>query len=220
MFDYIIKDWSLAVSDKLPECLEDAINEEELTGFLQKLNIEYEKPKLKTSIVVFPYDGELYVYDNIVKLAKQWIYEIDVDKYVYQDYNEDFWRFAIDETVVYHGTTPENLNNIWAKGKLEKKYKTRGISNRHVGPCVFCSCEKDSAEQYVVVIEVLVGRMKCDGWMPEISIEPAVQEYEARESIASLIGLDDFSQDLESGIYPDTVIFHEDIPIKYLRLSS
>ena len=60
--------------------------------------------------------------------------------------------------------------------------------------------------------------MKQDGYMPVVTQEEPIEEYEAYMLLASKLGIEDYHRDLESGIEEDTIVIHGAIPPKYLSV--
>jgi len=140
------------------------------------------------------------------------------DYYPEQDFNEEFWRGVYPGYKVYHGTTEENLPDIQQHG-LEPRDKTRGISNRSTGSGVFTSDNVETAQySYDIVLEIDVGQMKQDGYMPVVGMEDPVEESELEGALAHAIGIEDYDAEHEQGLDPGTVIFRDVILPKYLRV--
>jgi hypothetical protein len=96
--------------------------------------------------------------------------------------------------------------------------KTRGMSNRSVGCAVFTSHNYETTEYYYdIVLQIDLGAMKADRYMPDVEREPDVEEAESLSSIAHAIGLEDWEPEVEQGMDYETIIIHGNIPIKYIK---
>lgn len=60
--------------------------------------------------------------------------------------------------------------------------------------------------------------MKANGYMPEVGIEPDIEEGERKQSLAHMVGLEDYSYDFESGMDTETYIVYGNIPPEYLKV--
>jgi hypothetical protein len=217
-------------AEKTRDTLQDLMDES--TGFLavesNLIKFGY-KWKLYTfpsgtRVVVVNIGKDRYVVDDFkepwVREINEWLWRLDeaslMEMFPQEAFNDLFWRSG-GYGKLYHGTTEENLPGILANG-LQVRDQSRGISNRGTGMAVFMSEEYDTAAYYFpVVLEIDVGAMKADGFMPEMERESPVREAELRDAVAHRLGVTDFHQDVESGIDSGTVICRETIPPKYLR---
>ena len=181
----------------------------------------------KERIWVFPLAEKLTVielsfpYPDMLE-AEEWLYRVGGDnawQYVdARDFNGEFWDDAGEGQKAYHGTYEENLNDIMLEG-IAPMDKTRGIENRSTGAAVFTSPTPEAAfEHYPIVLEIDIGRMRMDGYMPNVSKEGPIDESEALGTLAHKIGLDDFYADYEQGLDPETVIFYDTIPKRYIKV--
>ena len=59
--------------------------------------------------------------------------------------------------------------------------------------------------------------MKADGYMPRVSKETPVEDGELESALAWAIGIEDYEPEYESGLDPGTVVFYQEIPIKYVE---
>lgn len=168
-----------------------------------------------------------YVIDDSINMreATRWIWDIDEDyltDYVGndEDSNQTFWDGVGNGTVTYHATRSENIQNIQRVGLLAKN-ESRGISNRGMGDAVFTSYEPEEiTDSYGGnLIEINLGKMKADGYMPEVSMEEPIIFCDLRNAIAHAIGLEDFycETDSSDGLSPNTVAIYGNIPPKYLK---
>ena len=229
------EDRATAIQDlTIEEFIEDHVKSEaDLFQYFKEIGLSLDK------IADFPNARPIYVFTgrdkieygvdefpespDIVK-AHEWVNRIDdmyLEDYVeITDANEEFWRGVGTGYTLYHGTTEENLDNIRQNG-IEPRNQTRGISNRGTGSAVFLSSEPTTAQyHYDVVVEVNVGQMKADNYMPQVGGEEPIEESDQRSSLAWKIGLKDyyFEGDTSDGLDPETVIFYGAIPPKYLRV--
>ena len=216
----------------LEEALEYNVhNYDELVKLLNTYRVSWKQidfPKAD-SIITLEYDGQNYLIDDFnnpeLKDPREWIYGIYdhyLDDYVpTQDFNDIFWNDVGNGSVVYHATSEENKDSILKNG-LSVMDKTRGISNKSTGNAIFCSDNSDDISSYGdIVFEINLGKMKNDGYMPNVSKEEPIETSTQRQALANKIGIDDidFSEEYASeGLYETTVIFYDNIPAKYLRV--
>ena len=170
-----------------------------------------------------------YVIDDLdspsLEKPQEWIDNIQdwsLEEYVnVPDKNEEFWSGVGRGFKVYHGTAEERIDDIMASG-LQPRAETRGLTNRWDTLGVFTSAEYETASYYYdVVLEIDVGAMKADGYMPHIRGEEPLDEAEIRSSIAHAIGYDEYYRSEENnsdGLAEDTIVFEGVIPAKYLRV--
>jgi len=193
---------------------------------LVKYGYDYEKiqfPGPQFLFVVTVKEGKFVVpggRDPWPSEVDDWIWSLtSLDLYDYfPDIEEDFWENVGPGARLYHGTYDERIESIKENG-LEPKEESRGIDNRATGPGIFMSQSAEEAEySYPIVIEIDVGRMKQDGYMPPMEGEEPVVEARMREAMAWRLGLTDFRVEVESGIYESTVICRGKIPPKYLTV--
>lgn len=191
---------------------------------LDHYNVDYDKIDLAgKNYYVFDYGGDRYILDSDGRYeeAQEWISGI-YDPFQYidaRDFNKEFWDEIGEGSVLYHATDPSNLKSILRNG-LQLGDRTRGIANRNTGAAVFTSYSPEAVDVYgAAKIAIYVGKMKADGYMPTVSIEGPIEEYEAYEALAHKLGIE-YSNDIESGIDADTVIFFDNIPAKYIKQLS
>jgi hypothetical protein len=218
--------------DNFEESLEyDVKNYGDLVRVLNAYDINWKKidfPKAD-SIIKLQYNNKEYIIDDIdypsLKDVKQWIYGIydhNLDDYIpSQDFNKLFWEDVTNGSRVYHATSERYKDSILKDG-LKVMDKTRGINNRSTGNAIFTSENPDDIDSYGnVVFEIDLGKMKSDGYTPNVSKEGPIESSEQRNSLAHKVGIDDmdFSSEYDSeGLYPTTIIFYNNIPAKYLRV--
>lgn len=137
-----------------------------------------------------------------------------------KDFNQEFWSGIGQGYVLYHATSNENLQSILKKG-LRAENRTRGLSNRGMGNAVFTSPEPTSIDSYGdTVLEINVGAMKADGYMPSVSREEPFDAEEIKGAIAHRLGMEDWigGEFGSEGLAEDTVAFFGPIPAKYLSV--
>ena len=213
--------------DMLDELIENCSNKTILESTLTRNGFNWQ-------IIVFPVgqiitvnvDNKLYVIDDPdfpeTKDANEWVdelYEHELYIYLPPSEDEDYWNDIQPHTTVYHSTTEENLNDIKLNG-LEPRNETRGISNRGTPSAVFANENSEETESYGnILIEIHVGQMKADNYMPNVSKETPIEEVQVRSTLAYKIGLPYYepSTDYSSeGMSEATIIFYATIPPKYL----
>jgi len=203
---------------------------EKIFAIFNKYKINYSILDFNDSekkIVVIYEDGKpVYVSDFGNTLwfndANSWIW--DQDEYSLTGFypqKDNFWDDVGDGLIVYHGTYEENVENILKKGLMASS-ETRGLTNKDTGDAVFASLSPEGTDSYGnVIIQIDMGAMKRDGYMPEVSGEEPLQEASLREALAWKIGLEDFNayDGMSSdGISEDTVVIFGNIPPKYLSI--
>ena len=162
---------------------------------------------------VSTYDPKDYIWERADRMVE------DVSDKLAAQFSKDF---AESPGVLFHATTEENAESIEKEG-LEPRSETRGLTNRSVGEAVYTTENEDSARSGTygdVVFRIDLEAMKKDGVpLPEAEKEPAAFEYEARESVAYALGVEDFHQDGsgDGADDPETVVLHGSIPAKYLK---
>ena len=211
--------------------VENTSGQMRIIAVLQKYGaINISVPKLKKKVIVFEIGNQQYVIDDLKHPspveAQRWVSDQTWDsrkitQLVYiPDFNKEFWRHPPD--VLYHGTTEELWAEIQQSGHLKISKKTRGLSNRFVPPSIFTSADLGTCQYYYdVQLKIKVFEMKADGFMPPVSQEPDVESCGLQNSLAWAIGIEDYQSDCESGMDEGTVIFYQNIPLKYVeRLPS
>lgn len=129
-----------------------------------------------------------------------------------QRFNDDFWN---SPSPVYHGTP--NVEEVLKTG-IEARSETRGMTNTSVGAAVFTSLEPEETRSYGDTLVVNTEAMKTDGLTPFVFQEPQIVEDEYLSSLYWLLGLEYESESNSDGISPNTVIFNDSIPAKYLSV--
>ena len=221
---------SVQISGDIEEDVENCKDITELQSVLFNYGIkdidEVVFEKVKEKIWTFDYNGKLYLTDlsfpyPSFENAEEWVYNIGENawQYVdYKDFGEDFWENVTEGETLYHGTYEDRIEDIMREG-LSPMDKTRGIENRSTGSAIFTSSSAEVAsEYYPIVLEINIGQMKADRYMPRVSKEGPVDESETLQALAYKIGLEDFYVDYEQGLDPETIIFYGNIPAKYLRI--
>jgi hypothetical protein len=213
----------------------------DLFKFFDRLEIKYKacgKTLQPAWGLVFNHDDEKYVLtfegkvSNIEELrrsenecdspteAKSFVVgadEDDLDRYVGEStISEDFWE---SPSVLYHATSFDNKEDILEDGLIAKN-DARAIINKSVGSAVFTSTNPDAIDAYGgLIFEIDTQAMKANGYTPEIGIEPDIIEGERKQSLAHMVGLEDYNYDYtDIGVDPDTIIVFGDIPSEYLKV--
>jgi GNAT superfamily N-acetyltransferase len=210
--------------------IEESHNHEELIRTLNRHRVSWKEVNLQEySIIIFLFGKKHYVIDDFEypspKEAHDWIWgtsDSNLDSYLTsKDYSSSFWDDVTKGSVVYHATEEENKELILKNGLLPMD-KSRGINNRSTGAAVFCSFNPHEIASYGdTIFEINLGAMKQDGYMPNTSQEIQFEEAEKRNSLAHLLGVDDFYADdglSSDGISGETIIIYGKIPAKYLKV--
>ena len=220
----------IEISGDIEEDISDSKNITELQSILFNYGIrdidEVIFEKTKDKIWTFEYNDKLHLIDLSFPYpsfsnAEEWLYSIGNNAWQYidiKDFNEEFWGDIGQGQFVYHGTREDRIDDVMREG-ISPMNETRGIENRSTGAAVFTSPLPEIASTfYEIVLEIDLGQMKTDGYMPQINKEEPVEEAEALSILANKIGLEDFEAEYESGLDPRTIIFYGNIPAKYLRI--
>lgn len=142
-----------------------------------------------------------------------------------ENFSESFWQYP---QILYHCTTPENVESIQTKG-LSRKSETRGLTNRHTPPAIFTTVELDEVphlQSYygTSVFKINTQLMKQEGYMPEVSKEPEWERAHKLSFVFQKLGKKEEHTyperfvDSSDGVSDYTVIIHGNIPPKYLSL--
>ena len=198
--------------------------EAQLITLFKKCHSDYDKIETPSGIIYqLLIDGESFVVEDFsIQSAEEWVRDKSwsgrTSEYItMRDFNEEFWESA-DGVLVYHGTAEDRLQDILTNG-LEPRDETRGIANRSMGAGVFTSPDAGQADYfYDRVIEINVGAMKADNLILPVSMEGPIEESEAEDALAHMVGLEDYHADVEQGLDPGTVVFYGVIPPNFLRL--
>ena len=215
------------------EEMEDASGEQEVDQIVSKHGFELRMVPFHDAgpvPIVYSNGKPVYVLDDLVypqlKDPQDWIDSIgDLSLHQYvemPDFSESFWSGVYSGEIRYHGTAKDRVKDIMIEG-LTRRAETRGISNRWDSSGIFTSADYyTAAERYDVVLEINVGAMKADGYMPQVRGEEPLQDEEAKSALASLIGYDEYVRNEYSsdGLAEDTVVFLDTIPPKYLKTSN
>jgi len=144
------------------------------------------------------------------------------------DFTKQFWNQRFLPTL-YHCTTEENYEGIKVNG-LEMKSDRRGaVSNRHIGPAVFTTQEKEEISFFKhyygpVVIAINTKQMNADGFTPDVEREP---DWDRALKLSFVLQKSGYPEDrAEAGRFVDssdqntqgTVIIYSHIPPIYLSL--
>jgi hypothetical protein len=216
----------------LEQDIEDCENEAQLLRVLQSYGFgprDFDEEVFHEGqrAILFDYGNDRFIVElNFprpkMENALTWIESLgDISIYGYLDpgdFNQEFWDSVGQGQKVYHGTYDKHLPLILKKGLLPK-YESRGLENQYTGAAVFTTEQPDAPAYYSdVVVEIDVGQMKADGYMPRVGKEEPIEEAEIKEALAHKIGLEDYRAEVGSDYWPDTIIFYDAIPAKYIRV--
>jgi len=215
----------------------ETITYQELLIFFEKLGIDH-KPcggyDRKPLGFTFEYNAKKYIVladswpismnanisppEEVKEFLNQSFDIDDLNKYLNLDddeFNKDFWN---GPTTLYHATSQNNIDQIMDSG-LEPRSYSRGISNRSTGSAVYCSLNPDEVDVYGdIILEIDAVKMKQDGIMPYVKMEPDIEYSEKINSLAHMLGVEDYHYDVESGMSPETVVMFGHIPPKYIKV--
>lgn len=209
------------------------LNANEIKIFAFQNNITITPVNFETGKIIYLLeqkgDKDVYVMETWgnqprITERKRFFYGLskrDLDEYFNDiDFNKQFWDDAHTGLVLYHATDEENWPSIQRRG-LFARSETRGINNRGMDEAVFTSSDGDSLSAYGdCLIEIDVGKMKEDGYMPEVGPESPLADSYKYEGIAHKIGMEDYSHSSEyqsEGVFDSTIAFFNNIPRKYLK---
>ena len=183
--------------------------------------------KLNNGLRVLRFDDQLIELDDNdydIENALNWVanQENNIHEYYEEnDSNKEFWDSVGGGYTLYHGTHEDRLDDIKKNG-LEPRSETRGISNKSMSEGIFTSPTSEiAANYYDVVLEIDVGAMKRDGYMPETSGEDPLDDAILLEALAHELEIEnaDFrSEYAGDGLDPETLVFYGKIPPKYLSV--
>lgn len=211
--------------DALEDLFVDTQTKEDVLTILN--NYGYSYKEVKGDIIVVAIGKDKFIITDFeypeLKNAVDWLWQLSDDElenyYPKNDFHTEFWDYP---TPLYHATNDKYAEAIKKNG-LSMMDKTRGISNRSTGAAIFTSTDPDDIGAYgSSVFEIDTSSMKRDGYMPNVSMENPLVYSEMRNSLAHLIGLDNFIDEGETGdgLSNNTVIMYGNIPAKYLTLVS
>jgi hypothetical protein len=227
---YANQEWE--PSGILEQDIEQCRNENELMRVFNAYNfkggnIDEEVFHEGQKVYVFNYGNGRFIVEASfpypsMERAELWIDQMsEMDLYGYidsGDFNKSFWDSVDLNDKVYHGTSKDRVTDILRNG-LEPRSETRGIENKYTPSGIFTSDIAEKPDSYYdVVLEINIGQMKQDGYMPEISQEEPITEKELRETLANRIGLKGYYSDYANDYDPETIIFYGMIPPKYIRV--
>lgn len=168
----------------------------------------------ESNLVIYDFDGG---YGN-VESVEDFVYSRYADDLKdYEDFNKDFWN---SPAPLYHATSEENFELIKSTDGLKGMCKTRGTSNRGVGCAVFTTMNHEdlmSGSYGNVILTIDTTAMKADGYMPEVSREPEIEEVEATQNLVNRLGLH-YEVEYSEKLFLDTVIVYGSIPMKYISV--
>ncbi len=216
----------------LKQEIEDANSESELISLLNKYNLDWQKIKLNdTEIIKIIFNGEQYIIDDFefisLKDGSNWVWDVFHKGRMHYylpnyDYSYNFWNEVGPHSIVYHATKEEYKDEIIKNG-LKKMNKTRGIINKGTPSAIFASWNEDDISDYGnIIFAIHLGKMKEDGYMPEVSKESPVEELEQIQQLCHKIGIEEcMTSDYGSyGIRDSTIIIYGNIPAKYLKVKN
>lgn len=199
-----------------------------LTLDRQREGVDYNMVTTSTGkkLRTIEWDGDLFVVEEgeakddplDVSVATDWLESVNqsggVWEYVVEpDFAGDFWSYPAP---LFHGTSEEAWAEIQREGLLPMN-RSRGIVNRGTPAAVFAHMDPEYVVAYGdVTLRIDTSAMKADGRTPHVEREAGLDEADALESLAKLIGVEDYDLDREDNLHPDTVVVHGWIPAKYL----
>jgi len=218
-------------TEYLKQVIEDNNSVQDILKDFKRFGFKWEQIKFLEETIIKVYtDDNIYIIPDSdypeLKDPENWLVSLGSnDLYYYMepsDFGQDFWKDITIEDVVYHGTYSDNIPIIKKEG-LKPKNKTRGLSNRSTSAAIFTSTDPSQSSTYGdALIEINVGRMKRDGYTPNVSKEEPIEEAMLKQEMARKLGfeIDFVTEYLSEGIWEATVIFYDTIPPKYLSLSE
>jgi len=201
--------------------------DEFLTLDRQREGVDYNRVTTPTGkrLRTIEWDGDLFVIeadeesDLSSAVATDWLESVASsfpgvwDYYEEPDFVGDFWSHPAP---LFHGTSEEAWAEIQREGLLPMS-QTRGIANRGTPAAVFTHLDPEYVMAYGdVTLRIDTAAMKADGLMPRVERETGLDEADALESLARLIGVEDYYADREHGLDPNTVVVYAPIPAKYI----
>ncbi len=197
-------------------------------------------------------DGQEYINNKIIKISDKndKIYlrydadaetaELikDIDQWIYDLSDSDFFELGIDVNklynghveatledirknpgITYHWTTEEVLELIQRDGQMVGSRGT-GINNRGAfGIFTTVNIEEYSNGTYGdIQLELNLSQFMKESGLPELNLdfEPEIEEYLLREYVRSSLKIES-RDDVPSDISPYTLIVNHKIPIKYIK---
>jgi hypothetical protein len=214
--------------EMLDEVIENCTNYHEVANLLTQNGFSWKNIQFpQNNVIAVDIDNTIYVIDHFYlpesQNANEWVndmWEHELYQYVNPPENDDFWNNVGKGFTVYHATPRENLASIQKEG-IQPRNDSRGISNRGTGAAVFTSDNPNDIDYYGdTIVEINVGQMKDDGYMPNVTQETPIEENKIRSALAYKIGIPEYEpQDYYSeGIYDTTFIFYGHIPPKYITV--
>jgi hypothetical protein len=154
-----------------------------------------------------------------------------ISEKIEEELNQRFWE---NPYPLYHASPKENLESIKQEG-LKPQHQSRSLTNRHINAAVFTTTEHEEvwnpaySKDWIpggpygdLLVMIHTDMMKSDGYMPEVSREPAYAEQAAMNELARRIQTwDRHGEERETvsssdGVSPQTIIIHGNVPAKYL----
>ena len=225
---------SISVND-VEEKLSDLSGKQDISRKLSELNVPNELVFLSdTPMIKFKLGNEIYLIDDLdypeisVEEANNWISNLsdsDIFEYAgFSNFNTEFWNSVEygENNPVFHATTEEFLPYIKEQG-LKVQNKTRAISTRNYPAAIFTSTDEYAIESYGdIILSIDTGEMLQDGYTPEVSQEEPIEMEMLKEKIANILKIDNYVKDTYEweGLFDSTIIFHDNIPPKYISIVS
>jgi len=206
--------------------IEDVEGVDAVEKILKSHSVKYHKSKIGEEFYIGFSDGQ----DNYVIHDMAYVPEIQkLINFVYTDkaellyeeseFNKEFWNNPVP---LYHATKEQNWRMIQQDGKISKKCESRGYTNRSVSCAVFTTENMDELVRGSygnIILELDMNRMKNDGFTPFVSREPDVEKEEQVNNLVSRLGFEEnLSVSSSWDVSHTTVIVHDEIPIKYVRI--
>lgn len=213
------------------ETIKDEIEDVEGVDAVEKIlkshNISFRKNNINgKDYIGLSLSGENYVIfdlDYVPEISElnNFIYSNEAQEmYADDTFNEDFWH---QPTILYHATKEENWKMIQKDEEISKKCETRGITNRSVSCAVFTTekiNELLSGTYGNVILEIDTILMKRDGYTPTVSREPDIEEEIQLNNLINRLGFHESVSISDSSISPNTVIIHDVVPLKYIKVAK
>lgn len=190
--------------------------------------------KAKGKKVAFPtgeeaflleHEGEEYVVElskdkepyHSVKGKEEWFWDVEPSNYIPEE-KDTFWQDVEEGEKVYHWTEEDRIDSIIENG-LQTDIETRGTENKWMPAAVFTHPDPDAMKTYGdTLVSIDLGKMKKDGYTPDVIKEEPVEEHIIRNRLANYI---DFEYYPDGDEYDnDTLAITGEIPSKYLTIEK
>jgi copper chaperone CopZ len=206
--------------------IEDVEGVDAVEKILKSHDIEYHKKNVNGEDFIGFSDGEndyiIHDMNYVPEIEKliNFVYSTKAEEmYNESKFNDEFWS---SPAPLFHATKEENWRMIQRDGQISKKCESRGVTNRGVSCAVFTTeniRELQDGSYGNIILEIDTLMMKNDGFTPLVSREPDVEKEEQINSLVSRLGYHT-NISVHSGwdVSPATVIVHDKIPIKYVKI--